>query len=100
MKFTINGFIQADKAQSYHSRKEVYLGHIIRFRDYESEDGITIQPHALEFDLPDNWSPVPEQVVKLEEKLVQLDAAYVAGRTEIQRQIQTLLAISNCVEAA
>lgn len=97
---TLNGFIVAEKAYNWTPGDQVHLGHTFRWINYKPTDKVVVCELDIDFQLPTGWSPIPEQVALLEEKLVQLDAAYVAGRTEIKRQIQDLLAITNEMEAA
>lgn len=94
MIHTIKGFVVAREAQTYHRPDEIVRGMHIKFLDYEPTDGITICKMELDVQIPDDWDPTPNRVKVLEDKLVQLDAAYTATRTEIKRQIQDLLAIS------
>ena len=59
----------------------------------------TVIAHTIEFEIPDDFNPVATQVAQLEEEKRRCRAAFQARITQIERQIQSLLAIEH-VEVA
>ena len=93
MKVTISGFI------TY--RKEDWNEGSFHFAP--SEMGtfgyVTVQPHSFEVEIADEFDPVAAQVSALQEEKRKCNAAFTARVTEIDRRIQSLLAIANEVGA-
>ncbi len=77
-----------------------------RFQEYpalknnENYVQIPVCEHALTFDMPDGFDPRPEQIKMLEALKQKVRADFAARITEIDSQIQSLLAIENTVEAS
>ena len=54
---------------------------------------IFVQEHTITVEVPDDFDPRPQQVAALEAEKQKARAAFQARITEIDRQIQSLLAI-------
>lgn len=68
--------------------------------DERSRDGrIFVKEHATVIDVPDDFNPLPCQIAALEAQKQKARADFQRKVTEIDRQIQSLLAIEH-VEAA
>ena len=93
MKVTIPGFI-AYRKNNYD--EQCYHFHACKMEEYGY---ITIQPHTLEVEIPDGFDPTAQEVAALEEEKRRVHAAYQARVTEIDRQIQNRLALTNEVAA-
>ena len=94
MKVTIKGFINYKKDGWYDG--DDYL-----FNKYDmSEHGyVTVMPHEIAVEVPDDFDPRPHQVAALEAEKQKARAEFQARVTEIDRQIQSLLAIEHEVPA-
>ena len=90
MKVTIKGVI------SY--KKDGWCeGNDYHFYKYDmSEHGyVTVMPHEIDVEVPDDFDPRPQQVAALEAEKQKASAEFHARVTEIDRQIQSLLAIEH-----
>ena len=90
MKVTIKGFINYKKdgwreGNDYH------------FYKYDmSEHGyVTVMPHEIEVEIPDDFDPRPHQVAAFIAEKQKARADFLKRVTEIDRQIQSLLAIEH-----
>ena len=94
MKKTLNGFISF--------RKNAWDDGGFHWHPYEmAEHGyITVMPHSIEVDIPDDFDPRPQQIKALEEKQRAAGAAFAALTTEINRQISELQALEFTPEVA
>ena len=90
MKVTIKGFI------SYRNdgRND---GSEYRFHQFDmSEHGyVTVMPHEIAVEVPDDFDPRPHQVAAFIAEKQKARAEFQARVTEIDRQIQSLLAIEH-----
>lgn len=86
----------ADPAQCVNGRQLKWFGGdaVDSFGDFH-----LVMPHALTFDLPDDWNPAIAEVAMLREKKAKAAAAFYAMVTDIDRQINELLALDNEVTA-
>lgn len=94
MKTTITGFISY-KAASYPGDSEFYF-HLCGMSEYGYT---TVMPHSFEVEIPDSFDPRVEQVKALQAEKIKLMADFKARRTQIERKISELTAIT-CEVAA
>ena len=90
MKVTIKGFINYRKddwceGNDYHFNK----------CDLSEHGYVTVMPHEIDVEVPDDFDPRPQQVAALEAEKQKARAEFHARVTEIDRQIQSLLAIEH-----
>jgi len=64
-----------------------------RFSEYEGEGFVKVQEHSFTVEVPDNFDPRPQMVERLEVEKKKLEAEFHARVTQINAQIQSLLAI-------
>ena len=94
MKVTIKGFINYKKDDwceggDYHFYKY----------DMSKHGYVAVMPHEIAVEVPDDFDPRPQQVSALEAEKQKARAEFHARVTEIDRQIQSLLAIEHEVPA-
>lgn len=68
------------------------------FRTWEEENRggrVFVKEFQTTFDVPDDFNPVPQQIADLEAIKTKASAEFYARVTEIDRQIQSLLAIEH-----
>ena len=94
MKVTIKGFIN-------YKKDDWCEGNDYHFHQFDmSEHGyVTVMPHEIAVEVPDDFDPRPHQVAALEAEKQKARAEFHARVTEIDRQIQSLLAIEHEVPA-
>ena len=94
MKVTIKGFIN-------YKKDDWFEWNDYHFNKYDmSEQGyVTVMPHEIEIEVPDDFDPRPQQVAALEAEKQKARAEFQKRVTEIDRQIQSLLAIEHEVPA-
>lgn len=65
------------------------------FKDYEpsGESFVTVRPETLSLEVPDDFDPRPEMVERLKAEKERIKAEFQARVTQIDAQIQSLLAI-------
>lgn len=63
------------------------------FEPYSQDKYLVLACKEVEFDIPDDFDPRPQQIKALEEKQKQAAAAFAAMTTEINRQISQLQAL-------
>ena len=64
------------------------------FREYEPGDSfVVVREETLSFDVPDKFDPRPKMVERLEAEKKRIEAEFQARVTQINAQIQSLLAI-------
>ena len=72
-------------------------GYGFRFHFFSCDMGehgyINVMPHEIEIEVPDDFDPRPQQVAALEAEKQKARAEFQKRVTEIDRQIQSLLAI-------
>ena len=64
-----------------------------------SPDWVLVGPHDFEVELPDDFDPRPAKLAALREQELQIRAEFAKNITDLQAQINKLLAIENTVEA-
>jgi hypothetical protein len=100
-KHLINGHI-------YWQQNQYMRAPEIHFNEYDKRewpedhrDGcVHVSEHSFEVEVPDGFDPRPQMVANLEAEKRRLRAEFAAKVTEIDAQIQKLLAIENTVDAA
>jgi hypothetical protein len=92
MKVAIEGWMHA-KYDRFSPRELVYV--FFEGKPWTGSDGeyIPVCAYTIEFDLPEDFDPRSKQVEALEKERTKLQAAFQARITEINAQIQSLLAI-------
>lgn len=91
MQVEIKGFILFGQYehQARWGEKPYFL-----FREYDGYEGfVTVQEHHFTVDVPDNFDPRPQMVELLEAEKAKVTAEFHARVTQINAQIQSLLAI-------
>lgn len=95
MKVTIKGFINYRKTLYGESECDYYFQQC----DMSEYGYVTVRPHEIEVEVPDDFDPRPQQIAALEAEKQKARAEFHARVTEIDRQIQSLLAIEHEVPA-
>lgn len=90
MKLTLTGHIYATK---YSWSDEIRYSFEQSDRTSWDKDSVVVQPHEFTVDVPDNFDVRPGLVANLESERVRLQAEFAARVTELNAQIQSLLAI-------
>lgn len=88
MKVTIKGFINY-RNDGWNGGCDYYFQQC----DMSEYGYVTVMPHEIEVEVPDDFDPRPKQVAALEAEKQKARAEFHARVTEIDRQIQSLLAI-------
>ena len=92
MKVQIKGFVYWASI----TREFEFLPWDCRGWNEKSRDGrVFVKEHTSEIEVPDDFNPVPEQVAMLEAQKQKARADFQRTVTEIDRQIQSLLAIEH-----
>jgi len=93
MKVIVNGYIIASQ-EAWMEEPE------FQFREYDSsayagsgEVRAMVRPHTIEFEVPDDFDMRPGILANLEAEKKKITAAFQARITELDAQIQSLLAI-------
>lgn len=64
------------------------------FKQFDEIEGfVTVQEHSFTVEVPDDFDPRPQMVVQLEAEKKKVRAEFQARVTQIDAQIQSLLAI-------
>jgi len=98
MKISIPGFIHAQRVQDREflemanivgkHRFSFFLGDDVRYMNYTP-----VCPYTLNFEIPDNWNPVTDEIAILEKARDQLQKEYKRKNTEITNKIAKYLSI-------
>lgn len=66
------------------------------FKPWEHPESgyVTVCPHTIEFEVPDDFNPIPGQVAILEAKAKELKAKFAKDMMEIEDSISKLTCIS------
>lgn len=93
-KHTVHGFIV------YHPETYWEDHERIDFQTYDPRNSIRstavlVREHSIEVEVPDDFDPRPQQIQALEKKRDAVRAEMSARITEINNQIQSLLAIES-----
>ena len=88
MKFIEEGFILC---KTYSSMDE----YIYTFSPCEMQNYgyVTVCPHNIEIEIPDDFNPIPGQVANLQAKALQLKAEFAKNMMEIEDSISKLTCI-------
>ncbi|WP_186033469.1 hypothetical protein [Burkholderia gladioli] len=95
MKVTINGFIFARPAHDGSLNFEFSNYDVTKYDNQAAK----VREHSIDFDVPDDFDPRPGIVENLEREKTQILAEANHKVTDINRLIQTLLAIDNAPTA-
>lgn len=90
MKLTLTGHIYATK---YSWSDELRFSFDQGDRTSWDKDAVPVQPHEITVEIPDNFDARPGLVANLEREKAELQAKFQARITEINGQIQSLLAL-------
>lgn len=82
----IDGFV------TYHPRHQVFSFHTYDPTQYGPE-WVVIRPQTLELEVPDDFDPREQQVAALRRQKDKIAAEFTARVTELQEQINKLLAL-------
>lgn len=98
MKVTMTGFVMAQKTREYDCEKhQVVDGIRYTFSHYNSSmydsNLVMVQEHSFEVEVPDDFDPREGLVANLELEKKKITAEFQAKVTQINAQIQSLLAI-------
>ncbi|MGS1028810.1 hypothetical protein [Burkholderia glumae] len=91
MKVTINGFIFARPAHDGSLNFEFSNYDVTKYDNQAAK----VREHSIDFDVPDDFDPRPGIVENLEREKTNIRAEAEVRVTDINRLIQTLLAIDN-----
>ncbi|MBN3757173.1 hypothetical protein G3N95_29820 [Paraburkholderia sp. Tr-20389] len=100
MKVQMKGFVMAHKHQRYSVEKDAYVDDMyFTFSHYDtsqySSDAVPVRDFSFEVEVPDNFDPRDGLVANLEREKTKAAAEYQKRVTELNAQIQSLLAIEN-----
>jgi hypothetical protein len=97
MKVTIKGCVVFGKYDWDHGGKPGF-----KFFDYDpvGKDHVKVADHTVTVDVPDDFDPRSLMVQSLEQEKQRLTATFQARITEINGQIQNLLALENHAEVS
>ncbi|WP_186251690.1 hypothetical protein [Burkholderia gladioli] len=95
MKVTINGFIFARPARDGSLNFEFSEYDVTKYDNQAAK----VREHSIDVDVPDDFDPRPGIVENLEREKTQILAEANLKVTDINRLIQTLLAIDNAPTA-
>ncbi|MFY4712201.1 hypothetical protein [Burkholderia glumae] len=95
MKVTINGFIFARPAHDGSLNFEFSNYDVTKYDNQAAK----VREHSIDFDVPDDFDPRPGIVENLEREKTNIRAEAEVRVTDIDRMIQTLLAIDNAPTA-
>ena len=87
MKVTESGFIL------YRKYEWEDKGHFL-FAGCELDNYITVRPHTIEYEIPDDFNPIPGQVAALEAEKQKLKADFAKRMMEIEDSISKLTCIT------
>lgn len=98
MKATLKGFVMASKAQRYDIEKMQYVDEMVfLFSHYDSsrynKEEVMVCEHSFDVEVPDNFDPRAGLVANLQREKQKITAEYQARVTELNGQIQSLLAL-------
>ena len=89
MKVTIDGFI-CWKKESWKKEGEFsFWGFEVNSMGY-----VTVMPHSMEVDVPDNFNPVPDQIAQLEREKAKVRQEFNDRIAQLNEQIGKLQALT------
>jgi len=89
MKVTIDGFI-VWKKESWQREGEFFF----RMCEMEEYGYVTVKPHSMEVDVPDDFNPAPAQVAILEKEKAKIRAEFNQRIAQLNEQIGKLQALT------
>jgi hypothetical protein len=93
-RITIKGFIAYHTASYWRDDERFcFTPFDPRKSTHEHEDRVVVQEHAIEVDVPADFDPRPQQVAMLVAEKQRINAAFAARITELDAQINKLLAL-------
>jgi hypothetical protein len=98
----LNLFVHAKPVESWDEGDHIVDGHALsafRFDDLTSSGYFLVCPVTVEFEIPPEWDPRTQQLDSLKVQRVKLQKQFAEAVMNIDRQINSLLAIENTVEA-
>jgi len=96
MKVELSGFLYWQKDKYTGAESFQFLHWDCRQWPINERDGrLFIKEHSFAVDIPSDFDPVPSQIADLEAEKVKARADFQARVTELDRQIQSLLAIEH-----
>lgn len=101
MKISVHGFIHAVLADKW--EEPHHLSHNFRWnecKDMTSCGYVNVRPFALEFDIADDWNPIPDDIANLRKKQQDILAKAQSEVNEIEHFIGKLSCIEHKPEAA
>lgn len=99
MKVELTGFLYWKKDPYSGKHSFEFLHWDCRTWDAKDRQGrVFIKEQSIAVEVPDNFDPVPGQIAALEEQKRKARADFQRTVTEIDRQIQSLLAIEHVQE--
>lgn len=98
-QITVKQYVYWQKCKYTGVEKFGVLEYDLRNLREEHRDGMVFVKEAqTTFDVPEDFNPVPQQIADLEAIKTKASAEFYARVTEIDRQIQSLLAIEHVKE--
>ena len=95
-KITIPGFIYAEQPESWQiNSPEIVDGVSYRFSVYDLNKPTKLCPFEMTFELPKKFNPIDGLVKNLKAEKQKVRTEFQARITDIDRQINQLLAIEN-----
>ena len=95
-QITVKQYVYWQKCKYAGTETFGVLGYDFRILQEEHRDGMVfVKEIQTTFEVPDDFNPVPQQIADLEAIKTKASAEFYARVTEIDRQIQSLLAIEH-----
>ena len=95
MKVTVKGFVFWKKDYREKGVFELLPWDCREWGETNSDGRVFVKEHTTEIEVPDDFDPRPQQVAALEAEKQKARAEFQARVTEIDRKIQSLLAIEH-----
>lgn len=98
----LNLFVHAKPVESWDYGDHIVDGHALsafRFDDMKSSGYFLVCPVTVEFEIPPEWDPRTQQLDSLKVQRETLRKQFADAVMKIDRQINSLLAIENVVQA-
>ena len=99
MKVTVKGFVFWKKGYQEEGVFELLPWDCREWDERDRDGRVFVTEHTTEIEVPDDFDPRPQQVAALIAEKQKARAEFLARVTEIDRQIQSLLAIEHEVPA-
>ena len=95
MKVTVKGFVFWKKSYQEEGVFELLPWDCREWGETNNHGRVFVKEHTTEIEVPDDFDPRPQQVAALEAEKQKARAEFHERVTEIDRQIQSLLAIEH-----